>query len=155
MAQTSSQGTIGLSLTVRNACVVNGATSVTSTLGSVGTIAFADQPGTFDTVDGELQGALGALQIQCSPLAQPLLTVGAGANDQSSQRHLVSNGNLIAYSLYTDAQRLSEIAIGEQIDLGVSNGDPISVPIYARARSDGQFRAAGLYTDTVQVTLSW
>ena len=151
----TSTGTIALSLTVRNACVVNGATSSVSTLGSIGTITFADQAGTFDTVDGEMQGSLGTLRITCSPLAQPKLTIGGGTNDQGPQRNLVANGRSIAYALYSDAQRTSEIAIDQQLNLGVADGSAITVPIYARANSGGQLQAAGVYTDTVQVTLSW
>jgi spore coat protein U-like protein len=151
----SSSGTIGLLLNVTNACVVNGATSVQSNLGSLGSIRFPDQPGIFGNVDGQLVGTLGALQVQCSPNATPVLTVGAGANEAAGARHMASNGTTVAYRLFSDAGRTTEITIGQQLQLGTATTAAITVPIYARVNSGGLVLPAGAYTDTVQVTLSW
>lgn len=148
-------GTIGLSLNVSSACVVNGASSLQSNAGSLGTINFPDQPGIFDNVDGQLVGSLGTLQVQCSPGVSPQLTVGSGANDAAGKRNLASSGNLLSYRLFSDAQRQNELAIGSQLSFGTATAAAISVPIYARVSSNGAVIAAGRYTDTVQVTLSW
>ncbi|MBH9538516.1 Csu type fimbrial protein [Novosphingopyxis sp. YJ-S2-01] len=154
-AQSSSSGTIGVSLVVQNACVVNGANSVQSNVGSIGNIAFADQPGIFGDVDGELVGSLGALQVLCSPGVLPELTIGSGDNAASGTRYMASAGNSLPYRLYTDAQRANEIGIGQRLSLGTATTDPIIVPIFARVNSGGNVVAAGTYTDTVLVTLSW
>ncbi len=151
----SSSGTIGVSLNVTNACVVNGATQVQSNVGSVGDIAFADQPGIFGDVDSQLVGTLGALQVQCSPGVTPQLTIGGGANDSSGRRRMAVNGQYLAYRLFSDAARTSELSIGANIALGTATTAPISVPIYARTTSAGAVLAAGRYTDTVQITLTW
>lgn len=151
----TSNGTIGVTLNVTSACVINGATTVQSNVGSMGTIAFADQPGIFGNVDGELVGSLGQLQIQCSPGVAPALTIGAGANDAGGRHYMASNGHQVAYRLFSDNQRTSEIGIGQQIALGTATSSPISVPIYARVTSGGTVLAAGNYSDTVQVTLTW
>lgn len=150
-----SVGTIDLELNVTNACVVNGATSVQSNVGSTGKILFADQPGTFTSVDGQLVGSVGALSVQCSPGASPTLTVGSGANDSNGSRYLASGASTVAYRLFTDSGRTNEIAIGQQLALGTATSSAISVPIYARAVNNGTMLPAGKYTDTVQVTLSW
>lgn len=151
----SSNGTIAVALNVTNACVVNGATSVQSNLGSLGTIQFPDQPGIFGNVDGELVGSLGTLQVQCSPNATPVLTIGSGAHDAGGRRYMAASSNTVTYRLYSDAARTNEITIGGQLTLGTASTTPISVPIYARVNSNGQVLAAGSYTDTVQVTLTW
>lgn len=151
----TSTGTIAVALNVTNACVVNGAGSPSASLGSLGTIQFPDQPGIFGNVDGQLVGSLGTLQVQCSPNVSPVLTIGSGANDNAGKRRLAANGNTVAYRLFSDSARANEIGIGQQLPLGVMTTAAVSVPIYARVTSAGQLLAAGSYTDTVQVTLTW
>ena len=126
-----------------------------SNIGSLGSIQFPDQPGIFGNVDGQLVGSLGALQVQCSPNVAPALTIGSGANDSAGKRRLTSNGNTVAYRLFSDAARTNEIAIGQQLALGTMSTAAVTVPIYARVNSNGQILAAGAYSDTVQVTLTW
>ena len=151
----SASGTIGVALTVTNACVVNGATQVQTNIGGMGDINFADQPGIFGNVDGQLVGSLGALQIQCSPGVTPQLTIGSGGNDSAGKRRMAANGNMLEYRLFSDTQRLSELVIGSRIALGTATTTPFTVPIYARVTSGGAVIAAGRYTDSVQVTLTW
>lgn len=154
LAQTST-GTIGVTLNVTNACVINGAATVQSNAGQMGTIAFPDQPGIFGNVDGELVGSMGQLQVQCSPGVAPALTIGAGANEAGGRRYMASSGRTVAYRLFSDAQRSTEIGIGQQISLGTATSTAMRVPIYARVTSGGAVLAAGSYADTVQVTLTW
>ena len=154
-AADSTAGTIGVALTVTNACVVNGAQQVQTNAGSLGDINFPDQPGIFGNVDGQMLGTLGALQVLCSPGVAPALTIGSGANDAAGRRRMASNGNMLEYRLFSDPQRSSELAIGTRIALGTATTTPITVPIYARVTSGGSVIAAGRYTDTVQVTLTW
>jgi spore coat protein U-like protein len=151
----TSTGTIAVALKVTNACVVNGATSPAANLGSLGAIQFPDQPGIFGNVDGQLVGSLGTLQVQCSPSVSPVLTIGSGANDAAGKRQMASNANTVAYRLFSDSARTNEIGIGQQLSLGTMSTAAVSVPIYARVTSAGQILAAGNYTDTVQVTLTW
>ena len=151
----SAAGTIGVALTVTNACVVNGATQLQTNIGSMGDINFADQPGIFGNVDGQLVGSLGALQVQCSPGVTPQLTIGSGSNDSAGKRRMAVNGNTLEYRLFSDTQRLNELVIGSRIALGTATTTPFSVPIFARVTSGGTVIAAGRYTDSVQVTLTW
>lgn len=153
-AQTAT-GTIGVELTVTNACVVNDSTTLQSTLGTVGDVNFGTHPGTFQTVDGELVGNVGALSIRCSPDASPTLTIGSGSNDNAGVRRMISGSATIPYRLYTNASRDNEITIGRQMSLGPATTAPIVVPIYARATNPGGIARAGRYTDTVQITLAW
>lgn len=148
-------GTIGVSLTVTSACVVNGSSTVQADAGLFGSIVFPTQPGIFGDVDGQVVGSLGAIQVLCSPGLEPVLTVGSGANDSAGRRRLTSTDAALPYRLFTDAGRTAEITIGQQIPLGTATTSTISVPIYARVNSGGAVLPAGSYTDTVQVTLSW
>lgn len=155
-AAQSSSGTINVSLNVTSACVVNGATSVSSTFGQAGELAFDDQPGLFGDVDGVVQtSGGGALSVQCSPDATPTLTLGSGQHDASGQRYLSSGTSQVAYRLFSDIARTQELAIGASLPLGTATSTPISVPIFGRVNSGGNVIAAGAYTDTVAVTLTW
>ena len=151
----SSTGTIGVSLNVTAACAVNGATAIAANLNQVGTIAFADQPGLFGNTDASLvaTGGGAGLSVLCSPGSTPTFTVGAGANDASGTHYVASGTNKIAYHLYSDSGRTSEIGIGQAISLGTATSTAFNVPIYGRVSSNGAVVAAGSYTDTVQVTL--
>jgi len=150
-------GTIGVSLTVTSACAVNGAAAVQSDAGRVAQVAFPDQPGLFGDTDGEAvaTGASGALSVLCSPGVTPALTIGAGAHDVGGRRRMAYNGSSVAYRLFADAARTSEIAINQRLTLPVATSAATLVPIYARVNSNGSILAAGTYTDTVQVLLSW
>ena len=153
----SSSGTIAVSLTVTDACAVNGGSVTSGSLGQIGAIAFASQPGIFGNVDAAMvaTGGGAGISVLCSPGLTPTMTIGAGANDSNSLRHLASGSNQIAYHLYSDSGRTSEITIGQQLSLGTATTTPFSVPIYARVNSGGAVLPGGSYTDTVQVTLSW
>ncbi|WBO23011.1 Csu type fimbrial protein [Sphingomonas abietis] len=153
----SSAGTIGVSLTVTAACAVNAATSVAATIGQLGSISFASQPGIFSNTDAAMvaTGGGSGISVLCSPGLTPTFTVGAGANDDSTFHYLASNGSKVAYHLYSDAGRTSEITIGQVLNLGTATSTAFNVPIYGRVSSNGAALPAGNYTDTVQVTLAW
>lgn len=152
----SASGTIGVSLNILAACAVNGGSS-SATMGRIGAIAFADQSGVFSNADATMvaQGTTNAVTVLCTPGLAPQITVGAGANDAGNVRRLAYLGNNVVYRLYSDAARQDEITIGKQISLGTAGTTALTLPIYARASSNGLALPAGTYTDTVQVTLSW
>src|SRR4051812_41876445 len=89
----SSNGTIGVALNVSAACAVNGGSQTSGSLGQIGSIAFADQPGAFGNVDATMVasgGAGSAISVLCSPGLTPSLTIGSGAHDANSTRYLAS-----------------------------------------------------------------
>jgi len=153
----SASGTIAVSLTVTDACVVNGATAFTTSLGQVGAIDFGTQPGLFSTVNASLvaTGGGSAISILCSPGETPTLTIGAGAHDSSGVHRLASGTDYITYHLFTDSAYSDEITIGRALALGTTTTTAINVPIYAQTNSGGLVMPGGSYTDTVQVTLAW
>jgi spore coat protein U-like protein len=153
----SSNGTIGVALNVSAACAVNGGSQTSGSLGQLGSIQFPDQPGTFGNVDATMVASSGgnAISVLCSPGLTPSMTIGSGAHDANSTHYLASGSNQVAYHLYSDSSRNSEITIGQAISLGTASTTALTQPIYARVNSGGQVLAAGAYTDTVQVTLSW
>lgn len=152
----SSSGTIGVSLNISAACAVNGG-SATANMGQVGSITFPAQSGVFGNVDAALvpSAGSGGISVLCTPGLQPAMTIGAGAHDSGGVRHMASGSDTVAYRLYSDSGRTSEIIVGQQISLGTATTSAIDLPIYGRVSGGGVALAAGSYTDTVQVTLSW
>lgn len=153
-----SNGTIGISLNVSGACAVNGGTVTAGTLGELGTITFAPQPGIFGDVDATVVSTRtggGAITILCSPGLAPAMEIGAGAHADSNVRRMAFGQTMVPYRLYSDANHSNEIMIGQPVTLGTATTDAISLPIFARVNSGGKVLAAGSYTDTVQVTLTW
>jgi spore coat protein U-like protein len=153
----SANGTIAVALNVTSACVVNGATAYSGSLGQVGKIQFADQPGLFGNTDAAAvaTGGSSAITVQCSPGSSPTMVVGAGLNDTGGVHYMSSGTGTVGYHLYSDNARTNEIAIGQTLSLSGAAGAALSVPIYARTTSNGSLVAAGTYTDAVQVTLNF
>ncbi len=63
----SSNGTIGVALNISAACAVNGGSQTSGSLGQLGSIQFADQPGTFGNVDAAMvaSGGGNAISVLC------------------------------------------------------------------------------------------
>lgn len=153
----TSNGTIGVAMNISSACAVNGGSATSGSLGQLGSIQFADQPGIFGDVDAAMvaSNAGNAVSVLCSPGLTPTMTIGSGAHDANSVRNLQSGANKVAYRLYSDAARTNEITIGHQISLGTAASTALTQPIFARVNSGGAVLASGAYTDTVAVTLAW
>nr|WP_244100142.1 spore coat U domain-containing protein [Burkholderia anthina] len=97
-----------------------------------------------------------ALQIECASGTTLTMTIDGGlaASSGNTQRNLQGTGGArIAYQLYADAGHSQVIAIGRSVSIAVSG--IANLPIYGSLILPGGSVAAGTYTDTVQVTLSY
>lgn len=122
-----------------------------------GTLDFGSHPAVA-TGRVESQARLGgaALQLECSPDSRVDITVDGGLHGEGgAQRNvqLAGGDQRIPYSLYSDAALSRPLAIGQPISLTVSG--TIDLPIYGVLSLPGPGAPAGLYTDTVRVTLSY
>ncbi|WP_232343440.1 Csu type fimbrial protein [Novosphingopyxis sp. YJ-S2-01] len=108
------------------------------------------------TVEAGLVSASGAgLAIECTPGVTAALSVDLGDHSSGGTRMLARSGGsgAIPYQLYaadgSTPWNLQPLPL--QFGAGVSRR---SIPVRARATLTGAI-PAGLYTDTVRVTLSW
>lgn len=164
----SSDGTIGVSLTLTNGCLVNGSASQNGI--SFGALNFGDHPATFSDLSTQLsatgQGG-NAFGIQCTNNSYSVQITGntnttAPASSVgipgTTARYLLSAGNSaqgVAYSLYSDGGFNNEIANNTSLTR-VSTIDGVDYyTLYGRIRGGGNSTsvAPGTYTDIIHVSV--
>lgn len=135
--------------------IVPGCTVATDAGGRWGTVALGSTPGaTAATVEATLLSTLASgLSIECTPSVTAALTADAGDHPSGGERYLArtGGGGTVRYRLYADGGTTPWT--GAALPLAFAGG-PRVVPVRAVATVAGP-TAAGSYTDTVRVTLSW
>lgn len=98
----------------------------------------------------------GNLQISCNPQVRAFtVTINGGANPDGATRRLSNGGVLIPYQLSTDPAGRSNYGIGQPLNFTVSSARQIPVPIYGVVVANPKALPAGVYRDTLTVTLDW
>ena len=139
-----------VSATVTPGCLVVGGGSAYGTLDFGTQSALATQAVTT---------ALGtsSVTLQCTPGVAVGYSVGAGQNGGSGNlRNLRRTGgsDVLAYQLYADAALSQPVTVNTSGVLSYTDATAIRLGLYGRALLTGRV-PAGLYTDVVQVTLTW
>jgi spore coat protein U-like protein len=93
-------------------------------------------------------------QIQCTPGASVTVVIDAGLNAVGSQRRLKMGSYYLPYSLYTSASMATPYQPGSGVAAS-SSGTAMNLPVYGVATPPGSGLPAGIYSDTVQVVLTW
>jgi len=137
--------------TVQNGCLVS--TAPAQVTGVVfGQIVFS---GISALVTGAQTVAVGAAaQLQCTTGANVRLTLDGGQHAFGTQRRL-SNGT--AFLPYTvSLTTAGNLPLLPGVEVGIAIGaTPQALPLQASILLPGTGLPAGLYTDTVQVTVEW
>lgn len=101
----------------------------------------------------------GALAIVCgSPGNNPTqfaITIDGGAHGDGSARYMSNGSHRIPYDLSADAVGHDRYSVGQQRTFTVGTGGATPVPIYGALPRNTRLMPAGLYRDTVTVTLNW
>ncbi|HFK3156272.1 TPA: spore coat U domain-containing protein [Citrobacter sedlakii] len=166
MAVTSS-GTVGVSLTLINGCLINGSPSQNGI--NFGTLNFGTHPATFSELTTQLTGAAGgnSFGIQCTTTDY---TVQITGNTNSSApgsvvgtpgtpaRYLVNAANTtqgVAYSLYSDSGFNNVIANNTPIPKVSTTAGVDNYTIFGRIQGGGNSVTVvpGTYTDTINVSV--
>lgn len=138
-----------------SASVVTGCIISDTNTGLFGTLDFGTQSGisTRSISSSLLQNA--AITLACTPGTALSMSINGGSN-YTTTRNLkhTSDTNTVPYSLYANASHTTEIPVNSAVALSYSNANNITLPIYGLLQLSGPTRA-GLYTDTLTVTLSW
>lgn len=140
-----------------SADIVKGCIVAVNAAGQWGKIDFGTVSGVAQgTVDADLlSGAVGGIQIDCTPNTTASITVDNGDHAASGMRQLGlgTNGPTIPYQLFADGS--STPWTTQSIALSFSAGTSRRIlPVRGRATLTRPM-AAGAYTDTVRVTLTW
>lgn len=96
------------------------------------------------------------LQVSCNPAVRAFtVTINGGTNATGTTRRLSNGGVLIPYQLSTDPAGRSNYGIGQQLSFSVSSAAQIPIPIYGVVVANPEALPAGIYRDTLTVTLDW
>lgn len=159
LAEGTLTGQIGVSLTIGDACTVTN-DSISGSTNQWGTLDFGTYADLTSVIDGSVIGSDGsnAITITCSSGLSPTLTIDGGLYESGALRYLSAGStDTIAYRLYSDSARSSEVAIDGSISL-TADGSAISLPLYGRvlpADQSSTAPASGSYSDTLVATLAW
>ena len=98
--------------------------------------------------------ATASIAIQCPTGTSYALSIGEGLHPDGSQRQLCNNGECLRYALYQDAAHTAIWSPDSPQKQYASGGQPQQVVVYGHVPAQ-QWPSAGVYTDTVVVTLSY
>lgn len=136
-------GQIGVSMTINAACVFASKTDVA--FGAQGILSLA-------------VNSTGSISAHCTnglPYAIAL-DAGAGTGATTSARKMTAGAGTISYALYRDSARTQNWGntAGTDTLAGTGSGSVQTVTVYAQAPAQTT-PAAGTYTDTVNVTITY
>lgn len=142
--------TFQVSASIVAGCVISGTNT-----GVFGTLDFGSQPGVANNSVGASFVQSTAITLACTPGTTLSMSINGGSNYSTTRNlKLNSNANTLPYSLYTNASRTTAIPVNSAVALSYSNASNITLPIYGLLQLPGRMHA-GVYTDTLTVTLSW
>lgn len=149
--------TFSVTASVVQGCIVFGDSSRTSAI-PFGAINFGTHPalGT-GTVNAMASASMGSTQAQllCTPGTTVQVSVDGGQHLQGTQRRMSDGlGRFIAYSLALVKGTPAPLAPNASVGLTM-DGTPTVLPIRGTVALPGTGTASGIYTDSVQVLVSW
>ncbi|QHM72412.1 hypothetical protein C7M51_02724 [Mixta intestinalis] len=144
--------TFQVSAAVVAGCVISG-----SNTGVFGSLNFGTRSGVETASVGASYVQSSAITIACTPGTTLNMSINGGSNYTTTRNLKLANGsNTVAYRLFTNANysAASEIPVSQNVALSYSNANNIILPIYGLLQLSGAQRA-GVYNDTLTVTLGW
>ncbi len=159
-AQAVMSGQIDARLTIIASCeVTNGATPPPdSSVSDFGLLDFGAQGPTWtNPINANLSDAgNGTLEVSCNPSVTGFtVTIDGGAHGDGTTRRLSNGTQTIPYRLFLDASGGESYSIGQQRNFAVTNGAQIPIPVFGSVVANTRAVPAGVYTDTLKVTLDW
>ena len=149
--------TFQVSATVEDGCVFGSGGS--STVTDLGNIDFGTLSAPGSVIDVSSSESAGSIVLTCTPGMSVTISIDYGLNGgSSSQRYLALDNESLAYQLYQDAAR-SQVwgssADGLAKTVASFPETTTRYTVYARLNAVDSLPSAGIYTDTVVVTLSY
>ncbi|ETK13754.1 spore coat protein U domain-containing protein [Pseudomonas sp. FH1] len=105
---------------------------------------------------GVIDGEKAPLAVSCNPSVSSFtVTIDGGTNGDGTTRRLSNGRQMIPYRLSADPQGRSTYSIGQQRNFVVAKGTQIPIPVFGSVVANTSALPAGIYTDTLTVTLDW
>lgn len=143
LAQTAT-GDLSVQITITGGCVLDTVTNINF--------------GTHSILNDKIEGS-GSISVLCTTGEPYFITLGAGIAPGATvndRRMTSQSGDTIQYQLYQDAPRTKIWGVTQNVNAvaGTGTGSAETIPIYGLVPSQTTPRA-GVYTDTVTVTLNY
>ncbi len=164
----TSSGTIGVSLTLSNGCLINGSTNQNGI--NLGSLNFGESSATFTQLTTQLSGsgaAGNAIGVQCTTgsyrvvvtgntnTTAPATVIGTPGSIARYLRSATNTTQAVAYSLSSDSNFSTEIANNSPLPRASSANGVDYYTLYGRIRGGGNNPTVmpGVYTDTINVSV--
>jgi len=158
VAQAAISGQIQARLTLIAGCEVTNGANPDSPVADFGTLDFGQQGPTWNTPIKASLGdeASGKLNVACNPSVTGFtVTIDGGTHGDGTTRRLSNGSQTIPYQLFLDASGNRSYSIGQQHNFAVTSGAQIPIPVFGSVVANTRALPAGVYTDTLTVTLDW
>ena len=126
-------------------------------LDNLGTLNFGSKGPTWNT-PGEvlLDGSESNLRVACNPTVGGFtVSIDGGNHGNGTDRRLSNGRQMIPYRLYLDAAGSNSYSIGQPHNFVVASGGHVPIPVYGMVMTNPEALPAGVYRDTLRVTLDW
>ncbi|RON47273.1 Csu type fimbrial protein [Pseudomonas frederiksbergensis] len=157
-AQAAVSGQIHARLIITAGCEVTNGASAGGLLNGVGNLDFGQQGPTWTTpIKASLSdNTSGKLNVACNPSVTGFtVTIDGGTHGDGSTRRLSNGRQTLSYQLFLDASGSQSYSIGQQHNFAVTNAGQIPIPVFGAVVANTRAVPAGVYTDTLMVTLDW
>ncbi|MGB3127928.1 MAG: spore coat protein U domain-containing protein [Pseudomonas sp.] len=160
-AQAAVTGQVHARLVITASCEVSkGVESApVSPTGGSALLDFGSQGPTWnDTLGaGVTDGSKAPLSVSCNPsvVSSFTVTIDGGAHGDGTTRRLSNGRQTIPYRLSADPLGQSTYRIGQQRNFVVAKGTQVPIPVFGSVVANTRALPAGIYTDTLTVTLDW
>jgi spore coat protein U-like protein len=94
--------------------------------------------------------------VACNPSVTGFtVTIDGGTHGDGTTRRLSNGRQTLPYQLFLDASGSQRYSIGQQHNFAVTSGAQIPIPVFGTVVANTRAVPAGVYTDTLTVTLDW
>ncbi|WP_347901093.1 spore coat U domain-containing protein [Pseudomonas purpurea] len=124
----------------------------------VGRLDFGEQgPTWLHPLNANLSSAgNGKLEVACNTSVTGFtVAIDGGANGDGTTRRLSNGRQTIPYRLFLDAAGSDSYSIGQTRNFAVTSGAQVPIPVFGSVVANTHAIPAGIYTDTLTVTLNW
>jgi len=160
-AQAATSGQIHARLVITASCEVSKGTASApvSPDGGLALLDFGTHGPTWENrLDaGVSDGEKAPLAVSCNPsvVSSFTVTIDGGTHGDGTTRRLSNGRQTIPYRLSADPLGLNAYSIGQQRNFVVTKGTQVPIPVFGSVVANTRALPAGIYTDTLTVTLDW
>ena len=152
-------GQIQARLVIMASCQVNTGAGAgdENSLDNLGTLNFGSKGPTWNTpIEVLLEGRESNLSVVCNPTVGGFtVSIDGGNHGNGIDRRLSNGQQMIPYRLSLDAAGSNSYSIGQQHNFVVASGGHVPIPVYGMVMANPVALPAGVYRDTLRVTLDW